>query len=75
MKGSKRAAKKRSTSPKSPPCPKCKGKKSIEIVYGMPSPEAQEDVRKGKLALGGCLIERDQPNWHCKSCDHDWMAD
>lgn len=59
--------------PTNPKCPKCKSKKSIPIEYGMPSPGAQRAARKGKVELGGCLIEAGNPNWHCNSCEHEWL--
>ena len=27
---------------------------------------------EGKIKLGGCMIEMDDPNWHCKKCSHDY---
>ena len=51
-----------------PKCPYCSSK-LIEIVYGMPSPEAFEKVEKGELYLGGCIIEDNQPKYHCNKCN------
>ena len=38
------------------------------IVYGYPSDELQDDASRGKVALGGCLMEPDNPKYRCKSC-------
>jgi hypothetical protein len=24
------------------------------------------------LALGGCLVDDENPNWKCKACEHEW---
>ena len=50
-----------------PKCPNC-GSKMIEIVYGMPSHDTVEDAKKGKVFLGGCMIEKKQPKYHCNKC-------
>lgn len=38
----------------------------------MPSYEAFEKQEEGKLVLGGCVIEDDSPDRHCKKCGHDF---
>ena len=40
----------------------------IDIVYGYPGDEIQDDAAKGKVKLGGCLFEPDSPEYKCKSC-------
>ena len=54
-----------------PPCLKC-GQKTIPIMYGYPSPEMFEAAEAGKIALGGCVIGDDDPDWKCAECDHVW---
>ena len=50
-------------------CPKCGNKKDvIEIVYGFPTDEAMEKSKRGEIKLGGCCVNEDNPDWHCKSC-------
>jgi len=49
-------------------CPNCNSKNVIPIMYGLPSYEAFLDSQKGKFMLGGCIIDEDSPNWHCKDC-------
>lgn len=46
-------------------CDEC-GNRGKPIVYGMPGPEEPE-----YLALGGCLIEPNQPRYVCL-CGHEW---
>ena len=42
------------------------------IIQGMP-PDAgveaiAEESQKGKVELGGCVVEENDPDWHCKEC-------
>ncbi len=55
-----------------PPCPKCGSPDVIPIMYGLPSEEAAEEARQGKIALGGCCISDDSPRWHCRDCEPEW---
>lgn len=58
---------------KTPVCPKCKAKKVVPIVYGMPSTEMLEKSnRDDEVALGGCIIMDGQPIWFCNACDHEF---
>jgi len=42
----------------------------IDIVYGYPGSELVEEQEKGKVELGGCIVEPESPTHKCKSCDH-----
>jgi len=53
-------------------CPKCKSTNTIPIGYGFPGPEIWEEVEKGNLKLGGCVIEKDNPDMFCKDCKSEW---
>jgi len=53
-------------------CPKCKSKKVVPIVYGLPSMELFEEANREEVALGGCTVMDGQPEWHCKACDHEF---
>jgi hypothetical protein len=53
-------------------CPRCGSTRVAEIVYGLPSAELLEASRKGKIALGGCVIEPDIPTWLCRACGEEW---
>ncbi len=48
-----------------PPCPRC-GRPSVPIAYGYPSTELMEAAERGAVALGGCVIEDDQPTHQCR---------
>ena len=50
-------------------CPKClKKDQVVKIIYGYPGPELGEAERRGKIMLGGCVIEEDHPEYYCKKC-------
>ena len=53
-------------------CPQCKSNMIIDIVYGYPGDELQDEASRGKVKLGGCLIEPDNPEYRCKSCGHEF---
>lgn len=54
------------------PNPKCRSKDIIEIIYGYPTFEAHQLEEKGKLKLGGCCIDFDNPHWYCKACENEF---
>jgi DNA-directed RNA polymerase subunit RPC12/RpoP len=51
-------------------CPVCGFKPVAEILYGMPvfSQELEEEMKAGKVTLGGCDISPGQPSWECSRC-------
>ncbi len=51
-------------------CPKCHSKDIVEIIYGYPSSEAWELEAEGKLALGGCIVDPENPSWYCNDCEN-----
>ncbi|MGH7769929.1 MAG: hypothetical protein ACREQP_20970, partial [Candidatus Binatia bacterium] len=55
-----------------PQCPQCGSEKVVRILYGLPTEAARDLSNKGKVALGGCLVDDRNPRWHCSDCDHDW---
>lgn len=55
-------------------CPKCNSAEVVQIVRGLPTPEAEEKARQGKLALGGCCCWGDDRDtgWLCRACGHEF---
>lgn len=53
-----------------PACPQCAATDVIPILYGEPTPDAWAAAQRGKIALGGCLINDDgsDPQWRCRRC-------
>jgi len=51
-------------------CPECSSTRIADILYGLPawSQELDEDLKSGKLVLGGCCITEDDPKWQCADC-------
>ena len=50
-------------------CPKCKSNMIINIVYGLPGQSLLQRAAKGKVSLGGCVIDHDSQDYKCKSCN------
>jgi len=44
----------------------------LRIIYGYPGPELCEAEKRGEVELGGCCVGDNDPNFHCKACDHEW---
>ena len=49
-------------------CPICKLNNILNIVYGYPDSELSKSESAGKLILGGCCAETDDPDWQCADC-------
>jgi len=47
-------------------CPKCQQKAVLQLIlYGMPDPETFDFE---KYAVGGCVVEENQPDVRCRDC-------
>jgi hypothetical protein len=55
-----------------PSCPRCESEKVVRIEYGEPGFEMWEAYEKGEIFLGGCAVSPDDPDWHCRACEHQW---
>lgn len=54
-------------------CPTCHSKENVvPIVYGYPDQTLMEEANAGKVKLGGCVIQKNNPRWFCKKCQSDW---
>ncbi|MFC7532258.1 hypothetical protein [Actinoplanes sp. GCM10030250] len=53
-----------------PSCPEC-GAPGVPLIFGLPVPEARAAAEDGDLALGGCVMSPEPPNWQCAH-DHQW---
>jgi hypothetical protein len=54
-------------------CPDCGSDRILPIAYGLPAPETEEAARRGKVVLGGCMVQ--EPSWHCQQCFNSWPED
>jgi len=57
---------------KTPKCPECQSDNIAAIEFGFPGPEMIEDLDKGDIVLGGYCVTENDPEWHCKDCEHEW---
>jgi hypothetical protein len=55
-----------------PACPKCGSKNQTRIMYGLPNAEAEKAWVRGEIFLGGCCVDSDSPEWHCRDCGEEW---
>jgi hypothetical protein len=55
-------------------CPRCQSDAVLPIVYGLPSPAMVEASAAGQVALGGCMVTPESPDWQCEVCDHEWRG-
>ena len=53
-------------------CPSCSENTGVDIVYGEPSVELAEQAELREIALGGCSVEPNQPDYRCMSCGFEW---
>ena len=55
-------------------CPKCGSTNIARYLWGMPSftPDLQEEIKQGKIILGGCCITEQDPQYHCNNCKKDF---
>jgi hypothetical protein len=43
----------------------------VPLLFGLPVSEAAQAAAEGQLALGGCLLPEQPPNWQCRE-RHRW---
>jgi len=51
-------------------CPNCDHSPVASILWGMPasSQKLDEDLKAGRVTLGGCCVSGDDPAWECRKC-------
>ena len=52
-------------------CEACGEMSVVPVMYGLPTEEAFESASRGEIALGGCIIDFDNPTLTCSSCGWD----
>ena len=51
-------------------CPQClKSESIIPILYGMPTHKLMKEVHEGKLYIGGCALDDNEPTHYCTACN------
>jgi hypothetical protein len=48
-------------------CPNC-GMRPTTIAYGLPDERLMDEVRRGRVVLGGCVVGEDDPREACRHC-------
>lgn len=51
-------------------CPDCGSSRVVKILYGL-QPDTEkiwDDLKAGRVVLGGCCISGDDPRWECLDC-------
>ena len=53
-------------------CPSCGSKDIAMILYGLPgmTEELEKAIANKEVALGGCLVHDEAPQWVCNACSH-----
>jgi hypothetical protein len=54
-------------------CPRCGSLDLLPIQYGLPTDDGFAAADRGEIKLGGCVIGADSPQWHCRSCKHEFV--
>lgn len=52
-------------------CDACGEVAVVPVMYGLPTEKAFESARRGEIALGGCIIDFDNPTLTCTACGWD----
>ena len=56
-------------------CPSCGRDESIPLLWGLPDPAAMDLAERGLVALGGCMVEPDEPILVCLACGLRWGSE
>ena len=49
-------------------CPRCGSAEATRILYGLPTHEAWEAAQRGEIAIGGCIVGPESPDFECSGC-------
>jgi len=55
-------------------CPNCQNTNYAKIIYGLIADmyEVEEQIEKGQIMLGGCIVTGNDPKWKCNDCGTRW---
>jgi hypothetical protein len=54
-------------------CPKCKKQEGLELIYGAPTREEAERIKRGLAKPGGLRPESGPVfKWNCGNCGYVW---
>jgi DNA-directed RNA polymerase subunit RPC12/RpoP len=49
-------------------CPRCGSDKVVRILYGLPTAKGRIEAEAGRIALGGCVVTDNAPQYQCIEC-------
>lgn len=57
-----------------PSCPNCNNENVAWILWGYVGDmqSIKEELEKGDIVLGGCIVSSNDPKWKCNNCNHSW---
>lgn len=50
-------------------CPHCKANDMAPILYGLPTTDMIDLARQDIIALGGCVVDINNPTHYCYNCN------
>ena len=58
-------------------CPQCGSTDVGKYFYGLYEPDGRDtvlndDIAKGRLIPGGCMIDESSPRYRCNNCSYRW---
>jgi DNA-directed RNA polymerase subunit RPC12/RpoP len=58
-------------------CPDCGASPVASVLYGLPAMDEELDgkIEQGLVALGGCIVTGDDPQWRCVRCGAEIYRD
>ena len=58
-----------------PPCPDCRSRRALQIIYGLPSAELYAAARDKEIVLGGWSVGESGPEWSCQLCGRQFTTE
>ncbi len=53
-------------------CPRCGLPAGVPLLYGFPTPEAEDAAQRGRVQLAGCVLPKEPHNRACQVCSVTW---
>ena len=53
-------------------CPRCTSRNVGRWEFGLAPSVPEEEIKSGRVHLGGCIVYEDAPQYHCNDCGYDW---
>ena len=53
-------------------CPRCSSRNIGRWEFGLAPSVPEEEIKSGRVHLGGCVVYEDAPQYHCNDCGYDW---